>query len=114
MLFSSISFLYYFLPAVILLYFAVPKPVKNAVLLVSSLVFYAWGEPKYVFLMVASILVNYVLGIAIEKFRTKPLSKVFLGLSALFSLGMLAYFKYADFYSGKICWSYNNVKTKNE
>ncbi|MBQ9097479.1 MAG: MBOAT family protein [Clostridia bacterium] len=98
MLFSSISFLYYFLPAVILLYFAVPKPIKNAVLLVSSLAFYAWGEPKYVFLMIASILVNYVLGIAIEKFRGKPLSKVFLGISALFSLGMLGYFKYADFF----------------
>ncbi len=98
MLFSSISFLYYFLPAVILVYFAVPKPIKNAVLLIFSLAFYAWGEPKYVFLMIASILVNYVLGIAIEKFREKPLSKVFLGLSALFSLGMLAYFKYADFF----------------
>ena len=98
MLFSSISFLYYFLPAVLLVYFAVPKCIKNTVLLVSSLAFYGWGEPKYVFLMIASILVNYVLGIAIEKFRGKPLSKVFLGLSALFSLGMLGYFKYADFF----------------
>ena len=51
MLFSSIPFLYYFLPAVFLLYFIAPKRLKNAVLLLSSLVFYAWGEPKYVFLM---------------------------------------------------------------
>ncbi len=98
MLFSSISFLYYFLPAVILLYFAVPKCIKNTVLLVFSLAFYGWGEPKYVFLMIASILVNYVLGIVIEKFRGKPLSRVFIGISALFSLGMLGYFKYADFF----------------
>ena len=65
MLFSSIPFLYYFLPAVLIVYFLVPKALKNTVLLVFSLVFYAWGEPKYVVLMIASILLFYGCGLAI-------------------------------------------------
>ncbi|MBO5452743.1 MAG: MBOAT family protein [Clostridia bacterium] len=98
MLFSSITFLYYFLPCVILLYFAAPKALKNTVLLLFSLVFYAWGEPRYVFLMIATVLVCYVLGILVEKTRGRFLSKVFLCLALLFCLGALGYFKYADFF----------------
>lgn len=98
MLFSSIPFLYYFLPIVLILYFAVPKVLKNPVLLVSSLVFYGWGEPKYVFLMLTTVLSGYVLGILIERFRGKLLSKLFLILSVASSLAALAYFKYADFF----------------
>ncbi len=98
MLFSSISFLYYFLPAVLILYFITPKPLKNTVLLISSLVFYGWGEPKYVFLMVATVLLGYVFGLLIEKTRGKKASKVFLVLSVLSSLAGLGYFKYADFF----------------
>jgi len=98
MLFSSITFLYYFLPVVILIYFIVPKALKNVVLLVSSLFFYAWGEPKYVFLMVTSVGVNYALGLMIERFRGSAISKACIALSAVFSLGALAYFKYADFF----------------
>ncbi|MBQ6847088.1 MAG: MBOAT family protein [Oscillospiraceae bacterium] len=99
MLFSSIPFLYYFLPLVLILYFITPKFLRNSVLLLSSLVFYAWGEPKYVFLMAISILVGYVLGLLIEKYnQNKKLSRLFLILSIVFSLGSLAYFKYADFF----------------
>ena len=98
MLFSSIPFLYYFLPAVLLLYFAAPKKLKNTVILISSLFFYAWGEPKYVILMITSILAGYILGLLIEKFRKKALSKIFLALSVIFSIGALGYFKYADFF----------------
>ena len=98
MLFSSIPFLYYFLPIVLILYFIAPKVLKNSVLLISSLVFYAWGEPKYIFLMIATVLSGYALGLLIEKFRGKALSKVFLGLALLIDLGALAYFKYADFF----------------
>ena len=65
MLFSSIPFLYYFLPCVLILYFVVPKCLKNTVLLLSSLVFYAWGEPKYVLLMAVSITLGYVFGLLI-------------------------------------------------
>ena len=98
MLFSSIPFLYYFLPAVLMLYFIAPKKLKNTVILFSSLFFYAWGEPKYVILMVVSIAIGYVLGLLIEKFRGKKASKVFLALSVLFSIGALGYFKYTDFF----------------
>lgn len=98
MLFSGLPFLYYFLPIVLILYFIAPKKLKNSVLLLSSLVFYAWGEPKYVFLMITSIILGYVLGLLIEKFIDTPLSKVFLTLSVITSIGMLGYFKYADFF----------------
>ena len=98
MLFSSIPFLYYFLPIVILIYFAAPKFLKNTVLLLSSLLFYAWGEPRYVFLMIATVSVNYILGILIEKFRGKALSKIFMIISVTLSLAVLGYFKYADFF----------------
>ncbi len=98
MLFSSIPFLYFFLPCVLILYFAVPKCLKNTVLMLVSLFFYAWGEPKYVFLMAATIAVGYITGLLIEKFKGKVLSKVFLILSVAVDLGFLAYFKYADFF----------------
>lgn len=101
MLFSSIPFLYYFLPAVFILYFIAPNKLKNAVLLLSSLVFYAWGEPKYVFLMLASIISGYIFGLLIEKFRQSPKkAKLFLGISVGISLALLIYFKYADFFIG--------------
>lgn len=98
MLFSSIVFLYYFLPIVLLLYLAAPKSMKNSVLLVCSLVFYAWGEPRYVLLMAGSILVGYVCGLQIEKYRGSKAGRVWVALSVLVSLGFLFYFKYVDFF----------------
>jgi len=98
MLFSSIPFLYYFLPLVLLCYYAVPKILKNTVLLFFSLAFYAWGEPRYVFLMIATVGINYILGLLIEKYRDKPLSKIFTIISVTASLAVLGYFKYADFF----------------
>ncbi|MBR5252476.1 MAG: MBOAT family protein [Clostridia bacterium] len=98
MLFSSIPFLNYFLPIVVLLYVIAPKCIKNTVLLLASLVFYAWGEPRYVILMTATIILGYVLGLLIERYQGKKLSKLFLILSLTIDLGFLAYFKYADFF----------------
>ena len=98
MIFSSIPFLYYFLPAVLLLYFCVPKCLKNLVLLLSSLFFYGWGEPKYVVIMIISITVGFVFGHLIEAFHGKGLSKMFLSLSAVSAICMLGYFKYMDFF----------------
>ena len=97
MLFSSIPFLYYFLPCVIVLYLIAPKKLKNTVLLLASLFFYWWGEPKYVVLMVLNIAFGYVCGLLIGKFRGKAISKLFLALSVIVSVGILGYFKYADF-----------------
>ncbi len=98
MVFSGIPFLYYFLPCVLLVYLAAPKRLKNTVLLLFSLLFYAWGEPKYVFLMMATIAVNYGLALLIEKCKENPLSKLFMIMAAVINLGFLGYFKYADFF----------------
>ena len=105
MLFSSIPFLFYFIPCVLIFYFISPKPLKNAVLLVSSLVFYAWDKPKFALLMIAAIVSGYIFGLLIERFREKPLGKVFLVLSVGSSLAMLGFFKYTDFFIS----SFNSV-----
>ena len=94
MLFSGIPFLFYFLPAVLILYFLVPRKGRNAVLLLASLMFYAWGEPKYVVLMVASILIFYGYGLAVERSR-RP--KMWLVAAVCTGAGLLGLFKYADF-----------------
>jgi len=98
MLFSSIPFLYYFLPAVLIVYFLVPKALKNTVLLVFSLIFYGWGEPKYLFLMIGSILLFYLCGLAIGRRKTRPWQKFWLIVSVVVSLTLLGIFKYADFF----------------
>ncbi len=98
MLFSGIPFLYYFLPMVLIVYFAVPRQWKNSVLLLSSLLFYAWGEPMYVLLMAATILLFYLCGLAIGKCERKGYKKLWLTVSVVVSLVSLAVFKYADFF----------------
>ena len=98
MLFSSIPFLFYFLPLVLAVYFMVPWKLKNTVLLLASLIFYGWGEPRYVFLMIASILLFYGCGLAIEKAKTKPWKKAWLTVSVVVSVALLCVFKYADFF----------------
>ena len=98
MLFSSIPFLYYFLPLVLAVYFLTPSRFRNAVLLLASLIFYAWGEPKYVLLMLASILSGYGFGLLQERYRGQKGAKLVCGLSVAVSLSFLLYFKYADFF----------------
>ena len=100
MLFSSITFLYYFLPAVVLLYFIMPRKGKNAVLLLSSLAFYGWGEPKLLFLMLFTIAMFYGCGIAIGRAQTQQKKKFWLTVSVVISISLLALFKYADFFIG--------------
>lgn len=98
MLFSSVPFLYYFLPLVLAVYFLTPARFRNAVLLLASLIFYAWGEPKYVLLMLASILSGYGFGLLQERYRGQKGAKLVCGLSVAVSLSFLLYFKYADFF----------------
>lgn len=102
MVFSSIPFLYFFLPAVLLCYVIAPRKIKNLVLLVFSLLFYWWGEPKYALLMVFTITFCYFAGIIIEKRRNYPKGKLLLTASAAVPLGLLALFKYADFLLGSV------------
>jgi len=102
MLFSSIPFLYYFLPAVLLMYFLVPRKFRNGVLLAFSLVFYGWGEPKLLFLMVFTITLFYFCGLAIGRAKGEKSRKFWLWVSVVISLGLLGLFKYADFFIGSI------------
>lgn len=99
MLFSSTVFLFYFLPIVLGLYFISPRPIKNTILLVASLFFYAWGEPRFVLIMLASIAMNYVFGLLVDRDRhhEKKL-KLWMTLMVLGNLGMLGVFKYTSFF----------------
>ena len=101
MLFSSNTFLFGFLPAVVVLYYLCPRRFRNVLLLVSSLIFYGWGEPKYVLLMLVSILLNYFCGLAAGKRQTQQRSvRGVLIVGVVLNLGMLGFFKYGTFFFG--------------
>ena len=100
MVFSSIPFLYYFLPAVLAVYFLTPRKGKNAVLLLASLIFYGWGELRLLPLMAFTILLCYVCGLGIERSRKRK--KLWLLASIVISVGLLGVFKYADFFIGSL------------
>ena len=95
MLFSSVPFLFYFLPAALLIYFAAPRQLKNAVLLLASLFFYAWGEPKNVLLLIGSCVLNWGIALAISRWRRY--GKLLLVLDCVANLGVLFVFKYLGF-----------------
>lgn len=105
MLFSSTTFLFIFLPVILAVYFLCPKRFRNLVLLIGSLVFYAWGEPKYILVMLATILVNYVLALVCasckEKGREAGAKAAVIG-TIVFSIGMLGFFKYSNFFLSNI------------
>ena len=98
MVFSSLIFLYVFLPAVLLLYYLMPRRGRNAVLLFFSIVFYAWGEPVYVLGIIASVVINFLFGLALDKHK----SKLLLAVNIIINLGFLGVFKYTGFIIGTI------------
>ena len=104
MIFASLEFLFLFFPISILAYFLVPKKHlkwRNLALLTVSLMFYGWGEPIYVFLMIFSIIVNYVSGFGVAKYKLEgndKLARYFIIASVIINLGLLGFFKYADFF----------------
>ena len=101
MLFSSNTFLFGFLPAVVVLYYLCPRRCRNVLLLVSSLIFYGWGEPKYVLLMLVSILLNYFCGLAAARQQSRQRSvRGVLIVGMALNLGMLGFFKYGTFFFG--------------
>lgn len=105
MVFSSIPFLFFFLPVFLACYYIVPFQAKNYVLLVFSLIFYAWGEPVYIILMIAASLVDYSNGRLMTRFgTTKGKRTIFLVISVCINLSMLLFFKYADFLIGIVNW----------
>lgn len=107
MLFTSISFLYYFLPALIIIYFITPKKYKNIILLIASLLFYFYGEPKYVFLMIAEIVIAYTGAILIDKYKSQ--SKNTLIITLFIHVFLLIIFKYTDF----IIQTINDISNAN-
>lgn len=107
MLFTSISFLYYFLPALIIIYFITPKKYKNIILLIASLLFYFYGEPKYVFLMIAEIIIAYIGAILIDKYKNQ--SKNILIITLFIHVLLLIIFKYTDF----IIQTINDISNAN-
>ena len=101
MVFSSITFLFYFLPIVLLAYYIVPKKFKNIILLISSFTFYFWGEPKNISIMISMIILSYIGGIIIGKLKEKKkikFAKMVLALTVILDLAALFYFKYIDFF----------------
>ena len=102
MLFSGIPFLYFFLPVVLAIYFTVPRKLKNAVLLVFSLVFYFYGEQGYVLLLLFSSMTGYVVGLIVERCRGTGKAKAALVFSIVLHLLILGFFKYADFFLSNI------------
>ncbi len=105
MVFSSLLFLFLFLPVVLLLYFAVPRSWRNGILFFVSLIFYAWGEPVYVVLMLFSTLVDYTHGLWVEKFKERGNIRAAKGMvlsSMIINLALLGFFKYADFLIGNV------------
>ncbi|MBQ3103211.1 MAG: MBOAT family protein, partial [Oscillospiraceae bacterium] len=102
MVFSGATFLYAFLPLTLLLYFVVPKKLRNAVLMVMSFLFYAFGEPVYVVLLLISSLSDWLHSLFIESHRGKKSAKIALISSIAVNLGLLGFFKYADFLIGTV------------
>ena len=97
MVFSSLTFMYYFLPIVLITYMISPPKVKNLILLISGLIFYAWGEPVYIVIMIISSFVDYYAGIIIGKNKSRKRQRRPLILSMVVDLGFLVFFKYSGF-----------------
>ena len=99
MVFSSLLFLFIFLPLFLMVYYVAPKPLRNLILFIASLIFYAWGEPIYVMIMIFSTLLDYTVGRVIDYYRQhKYIPKMALAVSVCGNLGMLGFFKYANFF----------------
>ncbi len=99
MVFSSLIFIFVFLPITILIYYIAPKKLKNLALFIASLIFYAWGEPIYITIMLFSTVFDFFNGLAIEKYRdNKRVSKAILINSLVINLGLLGFFKYSSFF----------------
>ena len=103
MVFSSLIFLFIFFPLTLLLYFIARNiKTKNFILVVASLIFYSWGEPVWVILLIFSSILDYTVSHAIEKHRNQPITKFYLAVSVIINLGLLAVFKYSGFFISTI------------
>ena len=114
MVFSSITFIYYFLPIVLILYFIIPNKLKNLCLLLSSLFFYFYGAGKFLWILLLSCIMNFTYGLLIEKYRDKKLSKIVFSIAIISNIGLLMYFKYLNFFIDNLNNIFNvNLKLLN-
>lgn len=103
MVFSSMTFLFAYLPVTLALYYLCPLRARNLLLLIANLIFYGWGEPKYIVIMFASILIDYIHGALIDKYRANDrLARTFVASSVVFNLALLFFFKYWDFFAAQV------------
>ena len=109
MVFSSVIFLFLFLPIVLLIYYTIKKEFRNGTLLLASLLFYTWGEPKFVIIMLASLVANYIFGILVDYFQQNNYKEIYpkliVALCVIFNIAILVFFKYANFLIG----NFNNL-----
>ncbi len=101
MVFSSLIFTFLFLPAVILFYGIAPRFLKNYILFAASILFYAYGEPRFVFIMLGSVIINYLTGLGIGYTRNRILKRVLMILSVIIDIGILFIYKYLNFFTGR-------------
>lgn len=117
MLFSSLTFLFLFLPVLLILYFVIPHKymrIRNIILLIFSLIFYAWGEPKYIFLMMLTVFISYIFGLLINKSKKRLNKLICLVISIILITSSLIYFKYTNFFIDNINNIFNlNINIKN-
>ena len=114
MVFSSITFIYYFLPIVLILYFIIPNKLKNLCLLLSSLFFYFYGAGKFLWILLLSCIMNFTYGLLIEKYRDKKLSKIVFSIAIISNICLLMYFKYLNFFIDNLNNIFNvNLKLLN-
>ena len=115
MVFSSMTFIWIFLPILLFVYYISKEKYRNIILLIFSLIFYSWGEPKYIILMLISILVNYIFGRILDKCNKKKNKTIVLIFSIIFNLGLLVYFKYFNFIATNIdnIIGHNVIPNKN-
>ena len=97
MVFSSLVFLFIFLPVTLLLYYLIEIKFRNTLLLIASLIFFAWGGISYTLILIISILTNYIVGLLISKYLRTRYARYFLALGVAVNLGILVIFKYANF-----------------
>ena len=109
MVFSSVIFLFYFLPAFLVVYFLSPRKVKNYTALLASIAFYAWGAPKFVFVILASTIIDFFIVKALHNASEERKRKGFLMISLVMNLGLLAYFKYANFFVENLNAALNSI-----
>lgn len=114
MVFSSTVFIFFFLPITLILYYLVPFKFKNIILLIASLIFYAWGEPIYIGLIILSSFIDYINGVLLSKTDNKNKRRLYLFLAILINLGLLCFFKYSDFLITIVNQVFNcNIKLLN-